>query len=172
MVFSAPFSLPGSSRFEEYNQEVKAVLAKLLKAYFHSDREAWNRVVSCRPRVVLTPHPRQAWGTWRGWGRSDPSCGGLGTLLPDSPPPAPALEAGCQPGALLSQGVVGLEGERIQQADREKQVLRGQKPSTKAGRQVVVGLGRRGEWGGAGKAGNAPNTHLTTRQRWTLLPCV
>lgn len=37
--------------------------------------------------------------------------------------PAPALEAGCQPGALLSQGASGLEGKRIQQADREKQVL-------------------------------------------------
>ena len=34
-----------------------------------------------------------------------------------------ALEIGCQPEALLSQGALGLEGKRIQQADREKQVL-------------------------------------------------
>lgn len=74
-------------------------------------------------QATRRPHAT-ARGTRRGWGGSDPSCGGLSTLFPDSPPPAPAPEAGCQPGALLSQGVVGLEGERIQEADREKQVLR------------------------------------------------
>lgn len=56
-----------------------------------------------------------------GWG--NPGCGSFCTLLPDSPPPTPALEIGCQPEALLSQGALGLEGKRIQQADREKQVL-------------------------------------------------
>lgn len=59
--------------------------------------------------------------------------------------PAPALEAGCQPGALLSQGALGLEGKRIQQAGREKQVL-----GSSSGLQNW-GWGRdwgsRGEWG-------------------------
>lgn len=69
-------------------------------------------------------------------------------------PPAPALEAGCQPVALLSQEASGLEGERIQQADREQQVL-GSSSSLQSG-----GWGR--DWGSrgggrAGKEGNGPS---------------
>lgn len=69
-------------------------------------------------------------------------------------PPAPALEAGCQPGALLSQEALGLEGERIQQADREQQVL-GSSSSLQS-----WGWGR--DWGSrgggrAGKEGNGPS---------------
>lgn len=80
---------------------------------------------------------------------SVPSC--LTVLLP-----APTLEAGCQPGALLSQGALGLEGKRIQQARQRKAGAWEQQRSTKLG--VGGGTGGAGEsGGGARKEDNDPN---------------
>ena len=130
------------------------VIEMILQAAFR--HTGWNRPVSCQPSIFLTPHSRLGGGMKWGYDGvimavavSVPSC--LTVLLP-----APALEAGCQPGALLSQGALGLGGKRIQQARQRNAGAWEQQWSTKLG--VEGGTGGAGESrGGAGKEGNDPN---------------